>query len=72
MQIINSKLKDVMYLCLNYKTMHPDIDIQDLIQTANLGLMDAINHYDEKTKIDFDDYIIFYVRERVTKEYKEK
>ena len=30
-KIINSQLKDILYLCLNYKTLHKDVDVQDLI-----------------------------------------
>lgn len=70
-QIINSKLKDCLYLCLNYKTLHNNINIQDLVQTASLGLIDAIDKYNEDAKIEFDDYILFWIRQRITKEIKE-
>ena len=38
-QIINSQLKDILYLCLNYSTLHKNVDIQDLVQIANIGLI---------------------------------
>ena len=70
-QIINSQLKDTLYLCLNYSTLHKNIDIQDLVQIANIGLIEAIEQYDEKARIDFKDYMIYYVRKNI-KELEEK
>lgn len=69
--IVNSQLKDVLYLCLNYTTLHKQIDVQDLVQVANLGLLEAINKYIPEAKIDFKDYLIYYVRKSV-KVYEEK
>ncbi len=70
-KIINSQLKDILYLCLNYSTLHKNIDIQDLVQVANLGLIEAIEKYDEKARIEFKDYMVYYIRENI-KEYEEK
>ena len=70
-EILNSQLKDVLYLCLNYSTLHKNIDIQDLVQVANLGLMEAIEKYDENARIEFKDYLIYYVRENI-KDFEEK
>ena len=69
--IVNSQLKDVLYLCLNYSTLHNNIDLQDLVQIANIGLLEAIEKYNIKAKIDFKDYIIYYVRKNI-KELEEK
>lgn len=69
--IINSQLKDILYLCLNYSTLHKEEDIQDLVQIANMGLLQAIDMYKPEAKIDFKDYVIYYVRKSV-KEFKEK
>lgn len=71
-QIISSQLKDVMYLCLNYKTLHKNVDIQDLIQIANLGLIDAIEKYDTNANLDLKDYIVYWIREKIIKEFEEK
>lgn len=68
--IINSQLKDILYLSLNYKTMHKDEDIQDIVQVANLGLMDAINNYKVDAKINFKDYVVYWVRNRILEEFK--
>ena len=70
--IIQYYLKDVMMLCLNYKSLHKDVNIQDLIQIANLGLIEALDNYNPDNKIKFDDFIIYYVYKNVTEEYKEK
>ena len=71
-QIINSQLKDILYLCLNYSTLHKNVDIQDLVQIANLGLINAIDNYKTEAKLDFKDYLVYYVREIILKEFKEK
>lgn len=71
-QIINSQLKDVLYLCLNYKTLHKNVDVQDLVQVANIGLIDAIEKYNTKSNINLKDYIVYWIRERVIKEFEEK
>lgn len=64
-KILNAHLKDILYLCINYKSMHPDVDLQDLVQTANIGLIKALKKYKPAAKIDFKDYIIYWVREEI-------
>ena len=71
-KIINSQLKDILYLCLNYKTLHKDVDVQDLIQVANIGLLNAINKYNPEAKIEFKDYVVYWVRESIISNYEEK
>lgn len=68
--IINSQLKDILYLCINYKTLHEDVDVQDLVQVANIGLITAIEKYNEKAKIDFKDYVTYWVRFVILNEFK--
>ena len=70
--IINSQLKDILYLCLNYSTLHKDVDIQDLVQTANLGLLEAIEKYNPQARVEFKDYMVYYIREIILNSYKEK
>lgn len=69
--ILNSQLKDVLYLCLNYKTLHKDADVQEIVQIANLGLMQALNKFNPDAKINFKDYIIYWVNKQITQEFKE-
>jgi len=68
--IINSQLKDILYLCINYKTLHEDVDVQDLVQVANIGLITAIEKYNQKAKIDFKDYVTYWVRNLILNEFK--
>ena len=70
--IINSQLKDILYLCLNYSTLHKDVDIQDLVQIANIGLIEAIEKYNPQAKIEFKDYLVYYVRKNIKNEFEEK
>ena len=70
--IINSQLKDILYLCLNYSTLHKDADIQDLVQIANIGLLEAIEKYDPNARVEFKDYMVYYIRKNVKNEFEEK
>lgn len=70
--IINSQLKDLLHLSVNYKSSHQDVDLQDLVQISNLGLLDALENYKIDANINFQDYVIYYVRKRVLKEFEEK
>lgn len=70
--IINSQLKDILYLCLNYSTLHKQVDIQDLVQIANLGLLEAIEKYNPQARVDFKDYMVYYIRENIKNNYEEK
>lgn len=71
-RILTSKLMDLMLMCVNYHTFHKDVDIQDLIQVANLGLLEALENYKVDAKIDFNDYIVYWVREKIIQEFEEK
>ena len=70
--IINSQLKDILYLCLNYLTLHKGADIQDLVQIANIGLIEAIEKYNPQARVEFKDYMVYYIRENIKKEFEEK
>ena len=70
--IINSQLKDILYLCLNYSTLHKQVDIQDLVQIANIGLIEAIEKYDHQARVEFKDYMVYYIRENIKNSYEEK
>ena len=70
--IISSRLKDVLFMCLNYSTLHKNVDVADLVQVANLGIINALNNYNKNSKIDFNDYILYWTRHEVIKEFEEK
>ena len=71
-KILTSKLMDLMLMCVNYHSFHKDVDIQDLIQVANLGLLEALENYKVDAKIDFNDYIVYWVREKIIQEFEER
>lgn len=71
-KIINAELKDVLYMCLNYNSMHKDVDLQDLVQVANLGLIDALNKFNPNNKIDFKDYVVYWISRKIKEEFEEK
>ena len=54
--IINSQLKDLLHLSVNYKSSHQDVDLQDLVQISSLGLLDALENYKIDANINFQDY----------------
>jgi len=39
---------------------------------ANIGLLDAIDKYQEAKKIDFKDYVIYWTRVKIKEEFEEK
>ena len=49
-----------------------DEDLQDLVQNANIGLMEAVEHFNPKAHIDFDEYVIFWVRDNILKNKEKK
>lgn len=71
-KIIVSKLKEILILCVNYKSLHKDVDLPDVVQTASIGLMNALDSFDESTKISFDDYMLFWIRDKIIEEFEEK
>ena len=70
--IINSQLKDVLYMCLNYSTLHKSVDLQDVVQLANIGLINAVEKFDARQKIAFKDYIVYWTRFEILKEFGEE
>lgn len=71
-EIQTAYLKDVLFMCINFKTLHKNVDLQDLVQTANIGLLTAIKKYNPKNKIDINDYIVFWIRQKIKEEFKEQ
>lgn len=71
--LINSKLKDMIFLASMYKLKFKEEDLSDLIQVCNLGLMKAIEKFDVNSHLTIDEYIEFWVSEEIRKTYtKEK
>ena len=69
--IINAQLKDILYLCINYSTRHKDIDLQDLIQIANIGLIEAVERFNPEVKVEFKDFVVYNVGQAIRDNFKE-
>lgn len=69
--IIHSILSEVFYLSVCYKANHKDIDLMDIIQNSNIGAIKAIEKY-KPTRLTFDDYLMFYIREQLNNTFKEE
>jgi RNA polymerase primary sigma factor len=48
-----------------FKFRHEQIDVMDLIQAGNLGLLDAVEKYDHKKRISFIGFAKFDIRNRM-------
>lgn len=64
-QIVNSKLKDLLYVACLYQFKYPDVYLEDIIQICSLGLMKAIEKYKIEAKLKLDDYIDYWVAEEL-------
>ena len=64
-RIINSQLKDILFIAYLYKMKFKEYELLDIIQVCNLGLMKAIEKYDEKARIAFSDYIDFWINQEI-------
>ena len=67
--IINAKLNDVLLLACAYKMRHMDINLNDLVQTCNIGVITALNKYNQASKIKFDTYINYWVLDAINNEF---
>ena len=64
-QLINAKLKDVILLAYMYKLKNDKIELMDIVQICNLGLIKAIDKYNENSKINFDEYMYYWIKEEI-------
>lgn len=67
--IISSQLTKVIAIAYHFKIKNPDLIIDDLIQVGNIGLITALKKYNPNTKLNFDDYIAFWVRNEIINEF---
>lgn len=68
-KFVHSKLKDVLLIACTYKLRHPEININDLVQICNIGLLEATEKYEINSKIPFDVYLHFWILEEINKEF---
>lgn len=68
-EIITSQLKKIIAIAYHFKIKNNDLNLKDLIQVGNVGLITALNKYNPKTKLNFDDYIAYWVRDEIINEF---
>lgn len=67
--IIASQLKDVLLTACAYKLRHPEINLGDLVQTCNMGIMIAVDKFDINARIKFETYLNYWVLETINNEF---
>lgn len=69
-QLVVEHLADVRAIAARYRNLGLPLD--DLVQEGALGLLDAIEHYDEQRQTDFDVYARFRIRRAIRNALTEK
>jgi len=67
--IINSQLNEVLLIACAYKISHPEVNLSDLVQISNIGLMVAVDKFDPQSKIAFDVYLNYWILDAINKEF---
>lgn len=67
--IISSQLKDVLLIACAYKLRHTDINLGDLVQTCNMGLMIAVDKFDVNARMQFETYLNYWILETINSEF---
>lgn len=67
--IISSQLKDVLLIACAYKLRHSDINLGDLVQICNMGLMIAVDKFDVNARIQFETYLDYWILETINNEF---
>ena len=70
-EIINSQLKEVLLIACAYKLRHAELNLSDLVQTCNIGLMTAVDKYDSDTKLPFETYLNYWILNEIEQEFKQ-
>lgn len=68
-EIIHARLKDTLLIACAYKLKHLDINLNDLVQTCNMGLIMAVDKYVPENKIPFDTYLNYWILDIINKEF---
>ncbi len=64
--LINSNLRLVVSVANHYRSVITNMNILDIIQEGNLGLMKAIDNYDPEISA-FSTYAVYWIRQAITR-----
>lgn len=64
-RLVEHNLRLVMRIALRYKGFK--IDVMDLVQEGNLGLMHAVDKYDHRKGYTFSTYAIWWIRQAISR-----
>ena len=64
-KIINSNLRLVVSIAMNYKSLQ--VELMDMIQDGNLGLMQSLKKFDWRRGLKFSTYATWWIRQGITR-----
>ena len=67
--IINSQLKEVLLIACAYKLRNDNINLSDLVQICNIGLMIAVDKFKVDAKLAFEIYLNYWILDTINKEF---
>ncbi|MCF0108217.1 MAG: sigma-70 family RNA polymerase sigma factor [Bacilli bacterium] len=71
-RLIKSNLKIVVGLAFKGKSAFPKIDVMDLIQSGNLGLLNALEYYDPEQNVKFSTFATYWVKKCINDEIADR
>jgi RNA polymerase primary sigma factor len=69
-QMIESNLRLVVSIAKRYKNM--GLELSDLVQEGNIGLMQAVERFDPRRNLKFSTYATWWIRQAVTRALSQK